>query len=223
MAGAGICCVDYIVVSPQVHWGDTVEVSDYIVQGGGLVGTAMVACARLGAKCELLSLVGDDNAGKEIIAGLVSEGVPSDGIQTVEDGKSPFSFIHVDADDGERTIFHRQAAGLGFDPARFSTEAAANWGVLLVDGYYPDLSVFAARAARENGVPVVADLIPGEENAELLKLVDVLIAPRHYARQIGCEINLDLAFEAIHKLGPTTALITLGADGWIFFGPERAR
>ena len=50
VAGAGICCVDYIVMSPNVKWGDTVHMSKYIVQGGGLVGTAIVAYDSAGGQ-----------------------------------------------------------------------------------------------------------------------------------------------------------------------------
>ena len=64
-------------------------------------------------------------------------------------------------------------------------------------------------------MPVVADLTPNEQNAHLLQLIDVLIAPRHYAR-IGLDDNLDAALDAIHKLGPTTAVITLGSEGWVY-------
>ncbi len=48
IAGAGISCLDYIITSPRVAWGDTARVSRFSIQGGGLVATAMVACARLG-------------------------------------------------------------------------------------------------------------------------------------------------------------------------------
>lgn len=216
IAGAGICCVDYIVAAPQVRWGDMALVSDYIVQGGGLVGTAMVACARLGAKCDLLTLLGDDTSGDEIAAELVAEGIPADGILRIRGAKSPFSFIHVDEVTGDRTIFHRSGAGLALPEDCRLTESAAGWDALLVDDIYLDLAILAAAAARERGIPVVADLIPDDRNAELVRLVDILIAPRHYARQLGFADNLGAALDTIHKLGPTTAVITLGADGWVY-------
>jgi sulfofructose kinase len=77
---------------------------------------------------------------------------------------------------------------------------------------------------KRHGVPVVADLIPSETSAELLKMVDVLIAPRHFTSRVGCEDDLDAALDHIHELGPTTAVITLGSDGWVYSAPgERGR
>ncbi len=219
VAGAGVCCADHIIVAPRVRWGDTAYVQDYMLQGGGLVGTAMVACARLGAGCDLLSLLGDDGIGDQIVAELVAEGIPSGGIQRIKGAKSPFSFVHVDAGSAERTIFHRPAVDL-VAPDRLPLTNARNWNALLVDDYFPDLSTAAAAAAKENGVTVVADMVPAEKNACLLKWVDVLIAPHHYARQIGCEDNPYGALDAIHDLGPTTAVMTLGAEGWIFSDPK---
>ena len=218
IAGAGISCLDQIVRAPQVNWGETGAVSEYFVQGGGLVATAMVACARLGACCELFSPLGDDFTGQEIAKELVSEKVHLR-LPLTPGGKSPFSFIHIDEHSGERTIFHRSSVGLATDLKKVDFSVIATCGALLVDDIYPDMALAAAKAARAAGVPVVADLIPNEKNRELLQSVDVLIAPRHYAQQLGLTDNLDAALAAIHRLGPTTAVIPLGTAGWVFSDP----
>ena len=189
--------------------------SAYFVQGGGLVATAMVACARLGAECELFSLLGDDAVGDQILTELVEEGISAQGVARIEGAGSPFSFIHVDPESGERTIFHRSGSSLKW-PTDRGFEAVAACDALLIDDVYPDLALAAARHARAHGVPVVADMVPGVEKANLLGVTDVMIAPRHFARKIGCDNDLDQALEAIHDLGPTTAVITLGAEGWVY-------
>lgn len=220
ISGAGIACLDHIVTAPQVPWGDTALVAGYSVQGGGLVATALVACARLGAECELFSLLGNDAVADQIISELVTEGVGTAGTLCVEGGESPFSFIHVDASSGERTIFHRSGAGLNSYAPMLDLAGVADSDVLVVDDIYPDLALTAAVMARERSIPVVADVIPGSANSELIGHVDVLIAPRHFAREIGCDDDLDAALDAIHKLGPSTAVITLGSDGWVYSDPD---
>ncbi len=216
IAGAGISCLDYIVVSPQVPWGDMALVSGFSIQGGGLVATAMVACARLGADCRLFSLLGDDQVGDLIAAELEAEGIPTDGLIRIAGGESPFSFIHVDERSGERTIFHRSGASLGRSLPPIDLSPLESCGATLVDDIYPELALAAARKSRKCGVPVVADLTPNQTNAELLKYVDVLIAPRHYARELGLENEPENALAVIHGLGPSVAVVTLGSDGWVY-------
>ncbi|HOE65116.1 MAG TPA: PfkB family carbohydrate kinase [Candidatus Hydrogenedentes bacterium] len=212
IAGAGICCLDHIVRSPSVPWGDTAEVSAYCVQGGGLAATALVTCARLGAQTELFSMLGEDEIGDQIVEGLRREGVSTSHVMRIPGGDSPFSFVHVDAVTGERTIFHRRAGGLRGPCA--GHDAIARADAILVDDYYPDLAREAVAAARRHKTPIVADAIPGAANREWLSDVDVLIAPRHYLHEGGFGDSVDAALDAIHAIGPATAVITLGADGW---------
>jgi sugar/nucleoside kinase (ribokinase family) len=220
IAGAGICCLDHIFVAPPVAWGETGQVEDYYVQGGGLVATALVACARLGAECRLFSLLSNDNVGIHIAAELAAERISLAGVARSLKGASPFSFIHVDKHTGERTIFHRPAMeGEARDLPNL--EWIARCDVLLVDDYYPKLALAAARLAKKNGIPVVADLTTNpDKNLEFFRYVNVLIVPRKFAAQIGFPNDLMGALEAMRWLGPETALITLGAEGWMYLSSK---
>lgn len=220
IAGAGICCLDHIFVAPQVAWGGTARVEEYRVQGGGLVGTALVACARLGASCLLFSFLSHDEVGAQVVSELAAEGIKLEGVAGIPQGTSPFSFIHVDSRSGERTIFHRPAAGLERailpDLGRI-----ADCDALLVDDYYPELALAAARTARRNGVPVVADLTVSLSTCpDLFREISVLIAPREFAALIGYAEDLPGALQAIHRLGPETAMLTLGREGYMYSSPE---
>ena len=220
IAGAGVCCLDHIFVAPQIPWGGTAPVEEYRVQGGGLVGTALVACARLGASCFLFSFLSHDEVGAQVASELAAEGIKLEGVAGIPQGTSPFSFIHVDSRSGERTIFHRPAAGLERavlpDLSRIS-----ECDVLLVDDYYPELALAAAREARRLKIPVVADLtVSLSKCPELFREISVLIAPKAFASQIGYAGDLPGALQAIHWLGPGTAMFTLGREGYIYSSPE---
>jgi len=215
VGAAGICCLDYLVRSPwPARQGTEVRVKDMTIQGGGLVGTAAVAAARLGAKCRLWSLLGEDAAAEPILEGLRQEQIDVGGVQKVKGG-SPFSFIHVDETSGERTIFHHEARGLKRDFGA-SLAGIAECEVLLIDDYYLDLSLAAAAAARKAGVPVVADATPGERNRDLLRRVDVMIAPQEFVRVGGFGEKPEASLDAIHAMGPTTAVITMGRKGCMY-------
>jgi sulfofructose kinase len=215
IAAAGICCLDYIVTSPRVQWGDTSWVTDFRTQGGGLAATALVACARLGADCALLSLLGDDPVGDTILSELQAEGVQTEGVTRIPGGQSPFSFIHVDSATGDRTIFHRKGSFPGANPTVQDT-LLSGAQALLIDNIYPALSIAAASICRNRGIPIVADLVPDPNNQDILKLVDVLIAPRDYAEQMGLGSAPQAALDRIRQLGPTTAVVTLGSDGCLW-------
>lgn len=216
ISAAGVCCLDHIFVAPQIPWGDSTHASDYLIQGGGLAATALVTCARLGARCDLFSLLGDDEVGDRIVGELEDENISTLGIIRDEGKSSPFSFVHVDEHNGERTIFHHR------DPELRSTWVGTDFSVigksnaLVIDDYFPQLALCSAREARERGIPVLADFNPRRDNKELLRFVDVLIAPRHFAALTGYDEDLDGALDAIHDYGPTTAVITLGGEGCVY-------
>ena len=219
IAGAGVCCLDHIFVAPQIPWGGTAPVEEYRVQGGGLVGTALVAAARLGASCFLFSFLSHDEVGAQVASELAAEGIKLEGVAGIPQGTSPFSFIHVDGRSGERTIFHRPAAGLERSLLP-DLGRVAECDVLLVDDYYPELALTAARSARQNGIPVVADLTVNLNKCpDLFGEIDVLIAPRAFAGQLGYGDDCQEALQAIHRLGPKTAMITLGREGYIYSSP----
>jgi sugar/nucleoside kinase (ribokinase family) len=183
------------------------------------VGTALVAGARLGASCFLFSFLSHDQVGVQVASELAAEGIRLEGVAGIPHGTSPFSFIHVDSRSGERTIFHRPTSGLE-QTVLPDLGRIPECDVLLVDDYYPDLALAAARTARRNGVSVVADLtVSLSKCPELFKEVDVLIAPRAFAVQIGHGDDLAAALQAIHSLGPETAMITLGREGYVYSSP----
>ena len=220
IAGAGVCCLDYIFYAPQIPWGETAQVVESRVQGGGLVGTALVACARLGASCLLFSFLSHDEVGVQIASELAAEGIKLEGVAGIPLGMSPYSFIHVNHRSGERTIFHQPASGLERTVLP-DLDSITDCDVLLVDDYYPELALAAARRARRCGIPVVADLtMMPKKNLELLREISVLIAPRSFAAQIGQGDDLSAALRAIHRLGPETAMVTLGKKGYLYSSSE---
>ncbi len=217
--GAGVCCQDYIFTAPIIEWGGHAHVKDFHSQGGGLVATALVAASRLGAKCKILSCLGDDSVGDEIIQGLKDEKICTQFINRVPGGHSPFSFVHVDEKSGERTIFHRPGSRCVDYPEAARSEIMQS-DCLLVDDVYAELATKAAQSAREAGVPVIGDMTPGDRGKDLLPWVDILIAPKTYIHKLGLEDNPFAALDCIHQLGPSVAVITLGADGWIYSSGE---
>lgn len=211
--GAGYCCEDHLVYAPRVPWGGSAPAQGYEVQGGGLIATALVTCARLGASCRLTTLLGDDVRGSRLLDELTAEGIDCRSVDRIAGAQSPVSFIAVDANSGERTIFFYRDRSLRWDPSRKIKELD-NAAVLLVDDTFPELGRAAASRARALGIPVVADTTPDEFNRDFIAEIDILIAPQSFLAVAGLGSDLNRGLELIRSMGPRTAVITLGAKGW---------
>ncbi len=214
--GVGISCLDYLFRAPRVEIGHTGPLRDLIVAGGGLVGTAMVAAARLGAEAAIVGWVGDDDDGRLVIAGLQKEGVDTDGIEVVSERRTPVAVVHVEEETGERTIYFGRRLEL---PRDVTAQAGARWSpcdVLLVDPVWPAASEALAMRASEEGTPVVADFPPSDGLRKLTALVSAWIAPRSSVETLAAGGGIAEALAAMVRLGPEFAAITAGGDGCYF-------
>ena len=212
IAGLGIACLDYLFVAPRAESGGQGPLRDYAVEGGGLVGTALVAAARLGARAEVWTWVGDDEEGELVIEGLRAEGVDTSGLEVVAGERTPVSFIQVEEGSGERTIYHRRGVEVRGDRARL-VGRELSCDVLLVDAVWPEASQSAAEMARGRGIPVVGDFCPGEGLRGLAAMVDALIVPRGCAERLAPGGSWEERLRIVAELGPSFAAITAGEEG----------
>jgi len=213
IVGFGIACIDYIYVAPAAQPGGYSRVSEYMVQGGGLTGTAMVAAARLGAKARMLGRLGDDDIGDQVVQGLEAEGVDTGGLIRVPGGESLFSMILVDTDTAERTIYGRVDTGTDCSTDLINLTALEGADVLLLDHHWADGSRTAARRARELGIPIVCDMFIRPELMDLLAMCDHPVIPRKSAIKLSESADVCEALAKIRSFGPKAAVVTCGADG----------
>ncbi len=78
--------------------------------GGGPVATSLCVLSRLGHQTALLDRCGDDPTGREILSGLIAEGVNTEGIQCIPDKSSASAVILVRAGDGARQIVYQPSS-----------------------------------------------------------------------------------------------------------------
>jgi sulfofructose kinase len=206
--GLGLACLDYLFVTEAATAGGQARLVEYAVEGGGLVATALAAAARLGARAEIITWVGDDEEGRRVLEGLRAEGVDVSRAEVVKGERTAVSFIRVEAGTGERTIYHRR--GIETVGAR-AGEGNLGCDVALVDGVWPEASLAFARRARERGIPVVGDFCPTGELQALASYTSALIVNRQCGEQIGGSWGARLA--RLAGLGPEFAAITAGEEG----------
>ncbi len=198
------------------------EFTGMVIQGGGPVATALVALSRWGLSCYFAGLAGDDLFGRLIRESLAEEAVRTDGLVMREGRLSQFAFIAAEPAKGRRTIFWHRPTGAEIRPDEIDAEALRRSRVLHTDGLFMEAALFAARTAREAGIPVVVDAGTLRDGMlELARLSDCFIASETFARALtGGDQPLE-ACRKLSALGPRVAGVTLGERGYVALAEGR--
>ena len=215
--GLGQSCWDYIAQMDTYPPPDTKsEMSSFFVQGGGPVATALVALSRWGLSCSLCGVVGDDTYGEQILNSLKEEKVNTDDVFVRKDSHSQIAFIITEKVAGNRTIFWRRPTGLFLQPEEPDYDIIRNARMVYTDGLFLEASLAVAKAARENGIPVVVDAGTLREGSlGLASFSDYYIVAQPFARSLIGEDNPRKACLEMQKLGPGVVGVTLGNKGYV--------
>jgi ribokinase len=192
-------------------------------QGGGLTATALVAAARMGARCVYAGTLGEDELSRFVESRLRAEGIDVEFVRRQAGARPVHSVIVVDQRRGTRAIFFDlENAGRAIPewPAESVIRAAR---VLFVDPFGIAGMTRAAVVAREAGIPVVADFerVPVEEGfAELAALVGHLIVSEEFARHWTGRKPPGEAARALWFPQREAVVVTCGVEGCWFLGRE---
>lgn len=188
-------------------------------QCGGLSGTALVAAARLGARCAYAGRLGLDSASRLIAKNFVREGVD---IATAPRGKE-FGVVHstiiIGVKTGTRNVFSQSQEQIGAHENLPAEEIIRPSRVLFVDHHGVLGAIRAAKIARDAGVAVVADFERDDSLrfSELLELVDHLILSETFARRItGAASAADAARILSEAKSRAAVIVTCGGGGCWF-------
>jgi ribokinase len=222
VVGIGQCAWDYLAVVDSFPKVDTKqEVLEWLEQGGGPAATALVTVARLGIPCEFFGVTGDDAEGGRIRESLLSEGIEIRNVITRSNASSQTAFIAIERGSGTRTIFWRRPSGNPLLPGELPVDCLDGCDFLLLDGLMTEVSLFAARRARELGIPVMLDagrVRPGM--VELAGLSDYLVAAEQFALDLGWDGQPENFLSTARKLAAPVVTITLGKQGSVTFREE---
>jgi len=194
-------------------------------QGGGLTGNALVAAARLGAKCAFGGTLGTDDASRFVLDTFQREGIDISTVRIQPEARPIRSTILVDQSNLTRTVL--------FDLTG-TVAAATDWPpedvirasrVVYIDHYGMEGMIRAARLVHEAGGTVVADMErdewPGFD--ELLALVDHLVVNHAFARKrTGCD-DPAAAAERLWSPNRKAVVVTCGAAGSWWLGEDSTK
>jgi ribokinase len=184
-------------------------------QCGGLSATALVAAARLGARCAYAGVLGDNELSLFVRDTFTREGIDITWLRTQPGARPIHSTILVDESARNRTVLFDLTGTVGAAVDHPPGEIITSARVLYVDHYGIEGMTRAARLARAAGIPVVADLErdewPGFDG--LMELVDHLILSETFARRRTRTTDAPAAVRALWSPVRRVVVVTCGEAG----------
>jgi sugar/nucleoside kinase (ribokinase family) len=226
----GVLCTGNSVFDMLVHpvdqlrWGATTWVDTIGHSIGGNGANTCYALARLGAPVRLLSILGDDREGDEMLTGLRSAGVDTRGVQRARGATA--TTISLVKSDGNRLFLHKPGVNLEAfpQPVEFIP-----WLIQGVSYYHlanpfalPAFRAHAAetmRRAQAAGLKTSLDAAWDsrgrwlEDLGPCLPHVDVLMVNEEEAAMLTGVQDSEAAAKALHQAGARMVIVKLGAEG----------
>jgi ribokinase len=205
--------------------GETVSGGDVFRNPGGKGANQAVAAARLGRAVAMVGRVGDDAAGRELLASLEGDGVDTAHVRAVDGVPSGAAFITV-GQDGENQIVVSPGANARLAPEHVAAaEAALRAAAVTMVQLEVPLEAVAAAVRTAAGRVVLNPAPVRDLPAELLAEVDVLVPNRvELAQLAGAPVpgTVEEAAALAGRLPTRAAVVTLGADGALVVEDGRA-
>jgi sulfofructose kinase len=218
--GFGLNAVDHLIVVPEYPVFDTkVRFHEHTQTAGGQTATAMVALQRLGMKTAYAGRFGSDVEGVFGLASVKDQGVDVEFVEVIEDARTQLAFIIIDARTGERTIIWDRDERLAYKPEQAPIQVASRGRVLHLDAHDPPACECMARAARNSGAIVSADIDNIYEGLpELLPLIDILIVSKEFPHRLtGISDERASLVELKARYGCAVVGMTRGLRGAIVY------
>ena len=204
----------------SMRWGDKIPFKEAtLIAGVGNSANAAVAAARLGLRTALVTDIGVDRDGDEIVAALKKEGLPEQLIRRHRGIKTNHHYVL--SYDSERTILVKHEAF----PYRFPAHLPPPQTLYLsslgegTDAYHDQIADYV-----EKHKDMFLIIQPGtfqmklgiEKLSRLYKRADLLILNKEESeRVLGHTTSQEMKtlLEGLHALGPKMVVITDGRDG----------
>lgn len=204
--------------------GETVLGNSYQTAPGGKGANQAVQAARLGADVTMVGKVGQDAFGDVLIESARASGVNVSHVLRSDSTPSAVGNVQLETGEGKSAnrIIVVSGANMTITPEdiAFLEAEIAQYDMVLLQLEIPmEINCLVAQYAANAGVPVMLNCAPiAPMPKELLKNVTYLSPNEHEAQLLtGVEVKDDAsiraAMDAIHVMGVSHALITLGARG----------
>jgi len=216
VVGFGNCAVDLLGLLDHYPGRDEkMPMLAFSKQGGGLTGTALTACARLGARAAYVGKLSTDEYGDFLMQEFERVGVDTSAVLRSAETAVPISLVLVHSATGERRIcWYWDVERARLDPEELPRAYIEQSRVLFLDIFHPEAGKQAARWARQAGATVVLDADNDHQGvADLIRASDVVMASERFARKFTGAEEPQQALQRLFEFHPATVVITLGERG----------
>jgi len=229
--GLGLATIDILICLKDMPvWEESRSISDFTIDGGGPVGTAIVAASKLGATGGYIGIAGNDHLGGLKIRTLKDAGVDISHTIIRASPEKQVNFVYVNEMTG-----NRQFSGMinclqnSLNREELDCQYITSAEYLLLDGFYLEASIQAAKWMSAVDKTTILDIAkttsgqfwpPGVER--LLKYTDYLICGSGVTNSLTGKTNIwDSGKEAL-KLGPAVIVQTEGPQGSYTFTQDES-
>jgi sulfofructose kinase len=225
IVGVGLATLDVLVrLAEMPTWQAPGCFEALALDGGGPVGTACVAAARLGARVGFVGTAGSDALAEMKLASFRQAGVDLSRLVIYPGPEHNLVLVYVNAANGERAFAAPCGRAIApLSPAQLDPAYLAAARYLHLDGQYPEVGLAAARLRRAIGKPVSLDGSKTDGSAlspelrALVAEVDILICGSGFGHSLTGQADLWRAGKAMLDCGPSLVVQTEGEDGCYTF------
>lgn len=213
--GIGVAKIDYNCILREFPQPNTkVDAEQVDIQGGGNCMNTLVGLSRLGVNCSMISRIGTDSIGDEVMAILEQEGIGTEYMEQ-ECDSTPFSFNLIDQKRNTRTGI-RNDGDTFKNPLRIEPEAISGVDLIYIDGRFREGYLDIIKKAKESGKKIFVEAESEKFYKEaLIRLADVVSTSQNFHLEHFGDEEYETNLKSLVKLGPKVALTTLGSKGSI--------
>lgn len=216
--GLGSVTVDFVgTVKAWPGKGVKKMLDSFTICDGGLVGTALVASARLGGKAAFVGKLGRSAMAERALEALRGESVDTSFVLRTEDAEPIVAFILTDSTDGQRNIFWTRQNVQYPMPWEFPDK---KWfrrtAVLLIDFESGRAGIEAAKIAKQHNIPVVIDVEQNEPHiAEAMSVSSHIIVSEEFGSGYTGSNNVAEMLVALRSDPEQVVIVTRGEKGCV--------